>query len=272
MLGRRILTAILLVPAALAALFLLPSGGWAWVAGIVVTIGAWEWARLAGGTAVARVLYAGVVGASLLLVSRWLPAPGGASAFPVVTGVMLGGGSLFWLVVALPWLARRWHVRSGAALAITGWWVLVPAWLATVLLQPAPGRLLVLMAVVWIADTSAYFAGRTWGRRKLAPAVSPGKTWEGVGGAVVGVGLFGAVIHAWRPDLTPGRNLATGLALMYAMTALSVIGDLFESWMKREAGVKDSGTILPGHGGILDRIDGLTAALPLPALLLAAGA
>ncbi len=259
MLGRRILTALVLLPAALAALFLLPAIGWQIAAGLVVLIGADEWARLAGWQLPGRVVFAVVVAASL----------GAAGAMPSEwSGFswILGAASVFWGTIALAWLRGRWQVRSGWAMALTGWWVLVPAWLATVLLQVRPGQLLALMAVVWISDTAAYFAGRRFGRHKLAPGISPGKTWEGVMGALAGVTIYYALLVVFAPTVLGGLGHLAGLILIGALATLGVIGDLFESWMKRVAGVKDSGTLLPGHGGILDRIDALTASLPLAAL------
>jgi len=128
-------------------------------------------------------------------------------------------------------------------------------------------RLLLAMGVVWVADTAAYFVGRRFGGRKLAPQVSPGKTWAGVYGAVGGALVYGVVVWAVAP---PGSvQLIAGLMLVLLMTVLSIVGDLFESWMKRVAGVKDSGELLPGHGGLLDRMDGLTATLPLAAIYFA---
>ena len=123
------------------------------------------------------------------------------------------------------------------------------------------------MGVVWVADTAAYFAGRRFGRRKLAPEVSPGKTWEGVWGALAAVVIYWLALSALLPDHE--MHLVVGLVWVLWMLLLSVVGDLFESWMKRVAGVKDSGGLLPGHGGLLDRVDGLTATLPLAALYFA---
>jgi len=120
------------------------------------------------------------------------------------------------------------------------------------------------MAMVWVADISAYFAGRKFGKHKLAPGISPGKTWEGVAGAVLGVLVYVVLVMAGS-GMTQHYSL-----ILFAMVgvALSVVGDLFESAIKRQAGVKDSGTLLPGHGGLLDRIDALTSTLPLAALVL----
>lgn len=259
MLGRRILTAIVLLPAALAALFLLPATGWQIAAGLVILIGADEWARLAGWRIPGRAIFALVVAASL----------GGAGAIAsdwAGFSWILGAASVFWVTIVIGWLRGGWKVRSWWAMALTGWWVLVPAWLATALLQVHPGQLLALMAVVWVSDTAAYFVGRRFGRRKLAPGISPGKTWEGVMGALAGVAIYYLLLMKFAPTLLGGLGHLAGLILVGALATLGVIGDLFESWMKRVAGVKDSGTLLPGHGGILDRIDALTSSLPLAAL------
>ena len=125
------------------------------------------------------------------------------------------------------------------------------------------------MGIVWVADSAAYFAGHRWGRRKLAPTVSPGKTWEGAAGAAVAVAVYHGLI--WNFGFSQHMpNLAIPAAVLVAVLfPLSIIGDLFESWIKRQAGVKDSGRLLPGHGGVLDRIDALTSTLPLAALVLA---
>ena len=169
---------------------------------------------------------------------------------------------LFWVIIAPIWLARGVSLQHRIALLAAGFIILVPAALALAALPPL--QVLAVLVLVWVADTAAYFVGRAWGRRKLAPSISPGKTWEGAWGGLAGAlayaiicgGLAGGV--AWIP-------LVAGAALL---AVLSIVGDLFESAAKRQAGVKDSGTLLPGHGGILDRIDSATATLPLAALLL----
>jgi phosphatidate cytidylyltransferase len=144
---------------------------------------------------------------------------------------------------------------------------------AVVALQTrSPGVLLAMMAIVWIADTAAYFAGRRFGRRKLAPSISPGKTWEGVYGALAAVAIYALLLVPLAAAAGYTRPLdaiaaAIWVALTLLLTGLSIIGDLFESQLKRQRGVKDSGAILPGHGGVLDRIDALTAAMPPAALI-----
>ena len=121
--------------------------------------------------------------------------------------------------------------------------------------------------MVWVADTAAYFGGRRFGRHKLAREISPGKTWEGVWAALAAVTIYWVVLWVSLPEQS--LRLISGLIGVWLMTLLSIVGDLFESWMKRVAGVKDSGTLLPGHGGVLDRIDSLSAVMPLAALYFA---
>ena len=173
----------------------------------------------------------------------------------------------FWLAIVPAWLYYRWVVRSRPLLAVVGVVVLLPLWHALTWLQLIPERLLVALAVVWIADTAAYFAGRAFGRHKLAPSISPGKTWEGVVGALAAVCTGWAALALLAPDFH--GQLASGPLIAALLTAMSIQGDLFESWMKRQAGLKDSGALLPGHGGLLDRVDALTSTVPLAALYFA---
>jgi phosphatidate cytidylyltransferase len=150
---------------------------------------------------------------------------------------------------------------------VTGWLVLLPTWVAVLELRLiGPGLVLFAMGLVWAADSAAYFAGHRFGRHKLAPRVSPGKTWEGVAGALFAVALLAAVVAMVSPNpLLAGRRVPAAILVPVAcvVVVVSVVGDLFESHMKRLAGVKDSSHLIPGHGGVLDRIDSQTAALPL---------
>jgi len=275
MLKTRILTAAVLVPLTLAALFLLPPRAWGVVTLAVVGVGASEWANLAGCAKPWQRLFAlaTVASGGLLLF-----APAGAftadTGWPAaVTLAVCGAAALFWVAVAPVWLAAGWRVASRPTLMLTGWLVLLAAWVALVQLQArSPALLLATMAVVWIADTAAYFSGRAFGRRKLAPTISPGKTWEGVYGALVATAAYTLLLLWLAPDvvhageLSP-RAIAGWVALVLALTALSVVGDLFKSLLKRQRGIKDSGNILPGHGGVIDRIDALLAVMPPSALL-----
>jgi phosphatidate cytidylyltransferase len=170
--------------------------------------------------------------------------------------------SVFWVIAVPLWLARGVRSQARAALIASGFLVMVPSALALAWLRPR--EVLAVLVLVWIADTAAYFCGRAWGRRKLAPAISPGKTWEGAVGGVVGALAYAIILAAFTARLAWAPVLAAAAAL----AVISIVGDLFESAAKRQAGVKDSGALLPGHGGILDRIDSATAALPLAALLL----
>jgi phosphatidate cytidylyltransferase len=140
----------------------------------------------------------------------------------------------------------------------------VPPALAMVVLEPLDA--LLALAVAWIADTAAYFAGRRWGRHKLAPSISPGKTWEGAAGGLIGAAAYAIILSILFAGMQ-GMWMAAFLGAAALLVAVSIVGDLFESAAKRQAGVKDSGTILPGHGGMLDRIDSATAVLPVAALL-----
>jgi phosphatidate cytidylyltransferase len=179
--------------------------------------------------------------------------------------------ALFWFTAAPAWLVFGWAPRQRPLLAATGILVLVPTWLAMVALRElSPYALLHVMALVWVADSVAYFVGRRYGKHKLAPAISPGKTWEGVLGGFAGVAIYLMLtVLVVIGTQAIGSNLPLPLFVVVVLgaplTVASVIGDLFESWMKRQAGLKDSGSLLPGHGGVLDRIDALTATLPVAA-------
>ena len=272
MLGTRILTAVILLSFVLAALFLLAPVGWGTVSLVVMGIAASEWANLAGYARSAQTLFVAATLAIGIIVLVLL-AMGDASRWTDVVLATCGTATVFWVIVAPPWLAFRWKPASRVALAIVGWIALTGAWVALVALQArSPWLVLAAMAIVWIADTAAYFAGRAFGRHKLAPHVSPGKTWEGVYGALAAVAIY-AIALTPLSDAAGRSGALTPLAIgiwvvcAIALAALSVEGDLFESLLKRNANVKDSGRILPGHGGVLDRIDALLAAMPAAALL-----
>jgi phosphatidate cytidylyltransferase len=181
---------------------------------------------------------------------------------PAVRTAAFAVAGAFWLLAAPAWLARGMKPGRAPGLLVAGMIVLLPAALAMTALEPR--RLLMILMLVWLADSAAYFAGRAWGRRKLAPSISPGKTWEGALAGVAAALVWAIICRRYFDEAAWPRYLA-GAALL---AVASILGDLFESAAKRRAGVKDSGTLLPGHGGILDRIDSATAVLPLSALLL----
>ncbi len=278
MLKTRVITAMVLLAVFLAALFWLPQRAWAAFIGVLVIPAAWEWAKLIKLSHVGCGLYVLVVASVCALLFGF--AQGDTPGGPFVTqpgglqSAVYLGASLFWIVVVPLWLWRSSLPRARWLAALTGLLVLVPTWLALVELRNVdPLLLLLLMSVAWISDTAAYFAGRRFGRHKLAPSISPGKTWEGVLGAALAVSLYAALWSLiWQAQfphaLKSTRFGAFGmLLLLWLLTATGIYGDLFESALKRQAGVKDSGALLPGHGGVLDRIDALTAVLPVAALV-----
>jgi phosphatidate cytidylyltransferase len=271
-LATRILTAVVLIPAVLAALFLLPPLGWGMVALAIVALGGLDWARLVVLPPAARVAFvAAIVAAGLTLLLT--PAAQFGRGWPGANVFDLCGlASLFWIFVAPQWVVHRWPTQGKLAMAVVGLVVLLGAWMAIVQLQADSAWLvLAAMAIVWIADTATYFAGRAFGKRKLAPQVSPGKSWEGVYGAWVAVAIYALLLVRFAPaagfrfEVTP-VVVALWILFVVALASISVVGDLFESLLKRHAGVKDSGNVLPGHGGVLDRVDALIAAMPPAAL------
>jgi len=266
MLKQRLLTVAVVLPLLLACIFLLPNPGWALLMTVPTTLGALEWAKLAGYGRGARALFIAVVLASCLMLIAVAAAPRLLALAMNLATALFMLALLFWAIAVPVWLYSKWRVSHPLPLAIAGWMVLVPAWLAVVRLQQAPWLLLVLLGVVWVADTAAYFAGHRFGRNKLAPQISPGKTWEGVIGAYIAVLGYALAASLILQPSANGYDRLGVLLFVCVLTAFGIVGDLFESWIKRQAGAKDSGQLLPGHGGVLDRIDSLTAALPFAAL------
>jgi phosphatidate cytidylyltransferase len=252
----RIATAAALIAALLATLFLLPRGAFGVVVALLVGGAAFEWARLCRIAGALAWAYA-ALGAVLYAV----PAFAGA-ATPV-----MALGAAFWLAVAPLWLVRGMHAKQARLLGAAGLAVVVPAGVAMIALTPE--RLLLSFGLIWIADTFAYFAGRRFGKHKLAPGISPSKTWEGAAGGLLGTLAYAIICAGVLPGLKSlsGSAWAAYLAAALGLCVASIVGDLFESAAKRQAGVKDSGAILPGHGGLLDRIDSATCTLPFAALL-----
>lgn len=255
MLKARVVTALLLVAGFLAILFLLPARAAGVSFALIAALAGWEWAGLIQTSPRGRIAF-GLLVFGLCLLFWTSPEQG----FPLLWGL----SAVFWLLFAPLWMKWRWST----ACATVGLVVLLPTWAALVALHArGPELLLAAMALVWVADIAAYFTGRAFGRRKLAPSISPGKTWEGAAGAVVGVLVYGFAVAPLLPALPDIGPLAFA-AILLLLTALSILGDLFESLAKRQAGIKDSSQLLPGHGGILDRIDSQTSTLPFVALLL----
>ncbi|MBI1173897.1 MAG: phosphatidate cytidylyltransferase [Sideroxydans sp.] len=266
MLKQRIITALILLMLLLAALFFLPALAWSVLALGIVMLGTAEWGRLSGLSARGANIYWWL---TLALMAGVLYAETRYLLRPLSLHLPFYAlSALLWLVLVPLWLVRGWQLRSPLGMALLGWTVLIPTGLAMIDLRASsPWLLLGVMALVWMADSAAYFTGRKFGKHKLAPAISPGKTWEGVAGAVLGVSLYVA-LAMWGSGLSGKYAIPLVVLMSWLWVALSVVGDLFESAIKRQAGVKDSGTLLPGHGGLLDRIDALTSTLPLAALVL----
>lgn len=258
MLKARLITALILVPSFLVALFYLTGLEWQLLVLAGIVTAAWEWAVLSKFNSVLRIAYP----ASLLILGLLLifVAPN-LMATTTFWSILLS--TIFWLFMAPLWLLTRIEIKNQLILAILGILIIVPLWFAmTTLRQVGPLLLLTMMAAVWIADSAAYFVGKRFGRHKLAPSISPGKTWEGVLGACIAVTFYtGGICYFFNTEYWL-------VLLMLGITIASVMGDLVESLVKRQAGAKDSGSILPGHGGILDRVDGLTSSLPLVTFLL----
>lgn len=277
MLKQRVITALVLAIIFIVALFGLPAGYFSFFVGAIVLIGAWEWACLAGFPARwQRALYALFILVVLSLASFYLGFEGEASPNLDADAIreLLIAGCIWWAIALLlvqgyPSSALLWGHKILRLLM--GLLVLIPTWVALVYVrQQEAGAWLVLllMLIVAMADSGGYFAGKRFGKHKLASAVSPGKTWEGFAG-----GLIANCVLALMLSLTLELSLLLMLVIVVPTSLVSVLGDLLESMLKRHAGIKDSGTILPGHGGILDRVDGVTAAAPVFALaLLASGA
>ena len=263
MLKQRVITAIILLLLLLAALFQLPTPGWFVLIIVIVMLGISEWTRLAHFSGKRGYAY---WCASLALMGSllWLDA---GSLFTLHARQHLpvyAISALLWLLLVPLWLARGWQVRQPLAMALIGWSVIIPTGLAMMdLRELSPWLLLGMMAMVWMADIAAYFAGRRFGKHKLAPRISPGKTWEGVMGGMLGVSLYVLMVWNFSAYVHQFISLPVLLLASWFWAALAVVGDLFESAIKRQAGVKDSGSLLPGHGGLLDRIDALTSTLPL---------
>ncbi|MGO2135243.1 MAG: phosphatidate cytidylyltransferase [Marinobacter sp.] len=268
MLKTRIITALILAPIAIGGVFFLPPMGFALFTAAIITLGAWEWANMSGlEQQPGRMGYAALIAVILYGLID-------VSAVAVLWLALLWWVVCFVLVRSYPAGSERWG--SVPARALMGVLVLVPAWIGLNHLRTGgfqfgdtDNNLLVILyvfCVVWVADIGAYFAGRAFGKAKLAPRVSPGKSWAGVWGGLAAVGAFALVASvlvsasAAEAALLVVASLVTGL--------VSVLGDLLESMLKRFRGIKDSSRLLPGHGGIMDRIDSLTAAAPVFALII----
>jgi len=271
MLLQRVITAVVLLALLLPALFASTPWPFALLSLVLIAAAGWEWGRLNGVASVAAV------GPGVLLAL--------AGAWAVHTGSFARTPSSWWWGVTAGWVVggalvlrsgpAGWPQWPAALRLLLGLLVLWSGWLALAQARAlSVNFVLSALCIVWVADIGAYFAGRNFGRRKLAPSISPGKTWEGVAGGVIGVWLLAWLWLAYVDRALPvdGTSLFGHLhtrlgwaglfVLSAALAGLSVVGDLFESLVKRAAGAKDSSRLLPGHGGVLDRVDALLPVLP----------
>lgn len=266
MLKKRVVTASIMMLVFLGVLFLCPPIVFILFAALVFLVGAWEWARLSGLNGnlqtLSYVFFTGLLACAIGFWTEW-------STDHDRLQLLFTFAALWW-GIALLWIqgypssAVLW--RSVYVRALMGLLILVPAWFSVMYLRSmAKGEWIVLLAllIVAAADVGAYFSGRQFGRNKLAPDVSPGKSWEGVAGGMVLATIVAAVFVTFLSGALPPIKY---LIVVMLVALISVVGDLLESMVKRACGVKDSSNLLPGHGGVLDRVDGLVAALPIISL------
>jgi phosphatidate cytidylyltransferase len=257
MLKQRILTALILIPIVVFLILKLSSLAFAFLTAIFIGFAAWEWSGLMGIKKFPKTLIYPILIAGLLYGSCYLP----------ITIVMYLA-SAWWLfatllIILYPKCSDCWS-KCNITRGFMGVMVLIPAWLAINFLHQqfhGPYAVLYLFILIWGADSGAYFIGKKWGKHKLAPLVSPGKTWQGAFGAIITTIIIASI--ALTLLKAPLLIWPAAITLSITVVIFSIIGDLFESMLKRKAGLKDSGNIFPGHGGILDRIDSLTAAAPI---------
>ncbi len=256
MLKLRILTALILIPLVILGIFYLPRPFFVLISILIFSLAAWEWARLSGWSTVwLKLLYVALIIAGMIG-SNFIPQGG---IFAIIIGA-------FWWLLVFAWVLKE---RKAAKLMrlpqwsilLSGFLVLLPCWHAILFLQHEPALLFYMLLMIWICDSAAYFGGRLWGKTKLAVSISPNKTFEGLYTAIVSTVLLSA-LACWF-IFTPHDLQLSWLLPVLPLIVSVVIGDLFESALKRIGNLKDSGGLLPGHGGILDRIDSLTAAAPV---------
>lgn len=259
---KRIITAGILIPAVVVAVFFLPTAYLAICFAVIALMGGLEWSDLAGiSSRHAKISY-------LLLISFCLWGAYQLTVYPWFRYWFFLIVVIMWLIIAIS-LFGYTHIKKaapgvGVVRLLMGPIILTPLWTAIVVLhgyeKNGPLYVFFLLILIWVADSGAYFVGRRWGKNKLAPVISPGKTWEGVYGALFGAIACGLILSWYQSDID---GIYWLVPVCVFTVLMSVVGDLFESVMKRTADMKDSGNLLPGHGGVMDRIDSLTAAAPV---------
>lgn len=268
MLKTRVITALVMFFVLMGSVFLLPDWAWQGFCALLMGLAAREWCALSALPRRLHIAYAVLTGVLFLLILQL-----DLSLQSWVVIYLLS--SAFWLFGAPLWLRAKWPLAQLRFLTVwVGWLLLLPAGFALISLRGDGRLLLAVLMVAWVADTFAYFSGRIFGKHKLAPQVSPGKTWEGVYGAILAVSCY--VWFMPKPfTLLPQLNIGglpwaqsfIWILVAIVLVKVCVVGDLLESLFKRQAGLKDSGNLLPGHGGILDRVDSLLALLPVAAAI-----
>ena len=263
MLKTRIITAIVLIAAFIPALFMLSTVYWAILMLLITLLALREWAQMLDFNSSQIVIYVFIslaIGVNVILRLQ----QNNLHQFFYQSLTIFAFAACFWLLIVPIWFAKQFKLRGLIAKALLGWILMLPLLLAIICAKIVdPKLVLMLLATIWIADSAAYFAGKNFGKHKLAPSISPGKTLEGAAGALIGVTLFGAILY-----ISFGIHTLAIFPGLWLVTILGVVGDLFESMIKRQMNLKDSGSLLPGHGGILDRIDGVIPSFPIAIMMI----
>lgn len=262
MLKQRVITALILLPLMLGMLFWASDGLWALFTALIALLVLWEYSRLSGMEKTQNHHFTAATAFFCLT------AYAGGWTLPVFSWLLV---LLFWLVLMPLWLYKKWCLKPDWKAYAAGLAIVLPFWFALNGLRPhadAAVSLLAVMGLVWVADIFAYFCGKAFGKRKLAPSISPGKSWEGAIGGALCVAVY--MVAVWNAGWLAFDVSWFGAVIVgWILTAVSIGGDLLESWLKRCAGVKDSSSLLPGHGGVFDRTDSLIAVLSVYAAIMA---
>ncbi|QEY25433.1 phosphatidate cytidylyltransferase [Neisseria zalophi] len=262
MLKQRVITALILLPIMLGMLYQASDGLWAIFCGLIALLVLWEYGRLCGmaKTQNHHFLAATAVFGITAYAGDWM--------LPTISWLMV---LAFWFVIMPLWLYKKWTLKPDWKAYVTGLMLALPFWFALTGLRPdgeSASSLLAIMGLVWVADIFAYFFGKAFGKRKLAPSISPGKSWEGAIGGAACVTVY--MLWVWSAGwLAFDVSWPGAILIGWVLTAVSIGGDLLESWFKRSANVKDSSHLLPGHGGVFDRVDSLIAVLSVYAAIMA---
>ena len=265
MLRLRVVTALILVALLVPAIFFLDQRAWAVLVAFISGVAAWEYARLSRFCQSGQIVF----GVLIFLTGFFLTFLLEDKDIPALVFITAPFSVFFWLLLAPCWLRYRWVLNNHILIALVGFVLFIPTWSALVFIRTlSPWWLLLVLCMVALADIAAYFSGRRFGQRKLAPNISPGKTWEGAWGAMLAVTVAGCGLLFFYGKPVSLGMMVFALFALPLLTLLSIAGDLFESLLKRQAGVKDSSNLLPGHGGVLDRIDSYISSLPLVALFI----